>query len=268
MDADFGGKPFGLSHYLAIKSACCVNNPDKIIFHYKHEPSGEWWEKAKPLVTLKNIEPPLDIHGNLLFHPAHKADVVRLQALQEMGGIYLDIDSICVKPLDDFYAMNFAIGRQLIPPVYDGYGTFKKLARSITTRSFKPFEQASVGGLCNAVLLSERNSPFLDLWLDSYKTFRSKGHDSYWDEHSVKMPLELSKKNPGLLTELSPYCFHFPLWDDDGLSLLFEKKVTFENAYVHHLWESKSWDRYLSKLTVDSVLHEDCTYNCIARKFL
>lgn len=268
LDADFGGIPFGLAHYLAVKSAHCVNNPDTIFFHYTYEPQGYWWEKAKPLLTLNRIDPPTEIHGNTLYHPAHKADVVRLRMLQETGGIYLDIDTICIKPLHEFYTAQFAIGLQLAPPVYYGHGPLQKLMKSISLKSLKPFRQTCVHGLCNAVLLSEKNSPFTGLWLDSYKTFRSKGHDEYWDEHSVKVPLELSKKHPELLTRLGPYNFHFPLWDDEGLSLLFEKNITFENAYVHHLWERKSWDKHLSKLTVETILHQDCTYNRIARKYL
>ena len=33
---DFGGKPFNIIHYLAIKSAYDLNNPDSINFYYKY----------------------------------------------------------------------------------------------------------------------------------------------------------------------------------------------------------------------------------------
>ena len=46
---DFGGKPFNILHYLAIKSAYDLNKPDAMYFYYTYEPSGEYWDKAKPL---------------------------------------------------------------------------------------------------------------------------------------------------------------------------------------------------------------------------
>jgi len=265
---DIEGKTFGLTHYLAIKSCYCVNKPERIFFYYNHEPQGEWWEKAKPFLTLNRIDPPQEIFGNKLFHPAHQADVVRLQVLKEMGGIYLDIDTICIKPLHEFYSLNFAIGQQLDSSAYYGLGLFRKLLKCITSLTIAPFKPPRIHGLCNAVLLSEKDSPFINFWLDSYKTFRSQGRDDYWDEHSIKMPYELSKLHPNLLTKLSPYFFHFPLWDPEGLTLLFEKTISFNNAYVHHTWESNSWDKYLSKLTVETILNSDSTYNCIARQYL
>jgi len=37
---DFGGIPFSLVHYLAIKSACEVNRPEQINFYFRYEPKG------------------------------------------------------------------------------------------------------------------------------------------------------------------------------------------------------------------------------------
>ena len=37
---DFGGKPFSLVHYLAVKSAHEVNKPDMMHFYHKYEPTG------------------------------------------------------------------------------------------------------------------------------------------------------------------------------------------------------------------------------------
>ncbi|HEX5668150.1 MAG TPA: hypothetical protein VFX73_05050, partial [Chitinophagaceae bacterium] len=88
MKPDFGGKPFNMVHYLAVKSAAELNQPDRMYLHYQYEPTGEWFEKARPYLTLNKITAPDTIHGNKLFHVAHQADIVRLQMLQEHGGIY------------------------------------------------------------------------------------------------------------------------------------------------------------------------------------
>lgn len=264
MAPDFGGKPFSLVHYLSVKSAVELNKPAHAFFHYEYEPEGECWQKAKPLLTLNKIIAPVSYMGRPIYHVAHKADIVRLQALKETGGIYLDLDTISVRPMTELLNHSFAIGQELkakyIPKnwrqvIKYKLGWIKESAKNAT-------------GLCNAVLLSEKNSEFVNLWLDEYKTFRSKGRDKYWNEHSVQVPERLAALYPGSITKLSPYAFHYPLYDAAGLKSMFEEITEFPGAYLHHLWESFSWDNYLSQLTVDKIMNHNTTYNLIARKFL
>ncbi len=241
LSEDFGGKKFSLVHYLAIKSAREVNLPENIFLYYKYEPSGEWWEKARQIITLVKVEPPDEIFGNKLLHVAHKADIIRLQKLIEFGGIYLDLDTVCKKSFSPLLKHNFVIGKQ---------GKWRRM------------------GLCNAVMMSEKNSEFARLWLSEYKTFRSSGKDKYWAEHSVKVPLKLAKQNPDLL-HVEPYdSFHFPLYYSFELKKMFEKVCSYPNAYCHHLWEGGSWEKYLQNLTVQEIMSKDTTYNLIARNFL
>ena len=238
---DFGGKPFSLVHYLAVKSAYEVNKPEEINFYYTYEPAGEWWEKTKKLVTLKKVIPPDEIFGNKLYHVAHKADIIRLQYLKESGGIYLDLDTICRKPFQPLLDNKFVIGKQ---------GKWRNM------------------GLCNAVMMSEKDSEFTGIWMEEYRSFRSKGKDKYWAEHSVSVPLKLAKKNPELL-HIEPYnSFHFPLYYPLSLRNLFVNNKNYPKAYCHHLWEGGSWDMYLKDLTTDQILKKDTTYNLIARKYL
>lgn len=265
LSKDFGGKPFSFSHYMAIKSAMIVNNPSDIIFHYQYEPTGEYWDLIRNQVTLNKIEAPTEIHGNQLLHVAHKADIIRLNALYSTGGVYLDIDTISIKPLDEFRKFSFAIGQEVEPPIE--YTRMQKVKKMIKHRTFRPFK-VNVAGLCNAVMLAERGAPFIEHWLDSYKSFRSKGHDQYWGEHSVLVPYRLSKEYPELVKKISPFAFHYPIHDAAGLKLLFEKKASFPKAYVHHLWESASWDKYLQHLNFDVVNKYDTTYNLLARKYI
>jgi hypothetical protein len=266
MAADFGGKPFSLSHYLAIKSAITINKPDAVFMHYEFEPKGEWWEKAKPLVTLNKIKAPDSFMGRRLYHVAHKADVVRLQVLQEMGGIYLDMDTICVKPLNGLLKHSFIIGQEL-EPEYTPKNWRQKLKHAIKSK-FKTKKQNKINGLCNAVIGAEKNSEIIDMWLNSYSSFRSRGRDKYWNEHSVCIPKKLAEEFPDKITLLDPYAFHYPLYNKNGLQDMFEKSIDFPGAYLHHLWESFSWDTYLHNLTAKKIFERDTTYNCIARKHL
>lgn len=268
MDRQFSAKPFSLSHYLAVKSVMEVNTPGAVFFHYQYEPEGEWWEKLKQLAILKKVEAPQSFMGRPLYHAAHKADVIRLQALYEYGGIYLDLDTICVKPLSDLLSYRFVIGQELnLPHVPKNrrqeikLTVRKKLGLADKLLSPKP-------GLCNAVLLAEKNNEFISNWMEEYKSFRSKGRDKYWNEHSGKVPLKLIGRYPGMATLLSPYAFHYPLYNAAGMKSMFEEVTEFPESYLHHLWESFSWEPYLKNLTVKEIFEKDTTYNLIARRFL
>lgn len=264
MAPDFGGKPFSLVHYLSVKSAVDLNKPAAAYFHYQYEPEGEWWEKAKPFLTLNKIVAPDSFMGRPLYHVAHKADVVRLQVLKDNGGIYMDLDTISVKPLTELLQHSFLISQWLKTKYVP-----KNWRQQIKYRlGWIKENSTDVAVLCNVVLLSEKNNEFVNLWLNEYKTFRSKGRDKYWDEHSVQVPERIAAIYPEKITPLSPFVCNYPSFDAAGLKSIFEEVNTFPEAYIHHLWESFSWDRYLSKLTVDEIKDHDTTYSLIARKYL
>ena len=122
-------------------------------------------------------------------------------------------------------------------------------------------------GLCNAVILARSDSSFLLRWYESYKSFRSKGKDQLWSEHSVIIPGQLAKSFSKEIEVLGEEAFFYPSWDEQGLKDLFEEDRLYPNAYVHHLWESAAW-KYLSHISPQSVLSQDTTYNKIAGRFL
>jgi hypothetical protein len=268
LEKNADGKPFSLAHYLAIKSASEVNNPETILFHHQYEPEGECWQKAKPLLTLNKVEAPSKFMGRPIYHVAHKADVIRLQALRDTGGIYLDMDTICVKPITGLLSEKFVIGKELnLPYVPKNSRQRIKLAMKkklgLAKKLLSPEDN-----LCNAVLMSEKNSEFINLWINEYSSFRSKGRDKYWNEHSGRVPRRLAALHPELVSLQSPYAFHYPLYNEAGMRSMFEEVTEFPDAYLHHLWESFSWEKYLSRLTEKDIFERDTTYNCIARRFL
>lgn len=242
LEKDFGNKPFSLAHHLAIKSAFIVNKPDKIFFYYKYLPSGTWWDKTLEMIEPIKTSAPRQIFGNKLYHFAHKADLLRLLILLKFGGIYMDIDTISVKPLEPLYIHECVMAQEKF--------------------------SGTIVGLCNAVILASKNNTFLKYWLNSYKTFRSKGRDAYWNEHSVFAPLHISGLYPNLINILPENAFYYPSYTSENLQMLFEECRIFPHAYIHHLWESFSYDRYLAKLSIDYIKNVDTTYNLIARRFL
>ncbi|QNN24353.1 hypothetical protein HED60_19435 [Planctomycetales bacterium ZRK34] len=224
MSEDFGGKPWSYIHHLSVLSASVVNEPDEIMFWFEHEPEGEYWEMTKPLVTLMPIKAPQSIYGNPLLHPAHQADIVRLDALNAYGGVYLDADVICLRPFAELEHCGFFMGWQ---------GNY---------------------GLCNATMGGDADAPFVNRWLDSYETFRSHGRDRWWDEHSVRIPRRLAEQHPTEITAFDSYTFFNPLWGEiENIFKPCDKSYLTQSVTVH-LWETFSWP-WLSQL---ETIQDDC----------
>lgn len=222
---DFGGKPWSWVHHMAVVLAAAVNDPPAILFWHEHEPNGQWWEASRPYLTLRRIAAPREIFGRPLVHAAHRADVVRLLALIECGGVYIDSDVWCLKPFAGLRHAGFWMGRQ-----------------------------GGHYGLCNATMGGEAGSAFAKAWFESYRSFRSKGRDRYWDEHSVRLPLRLARGYRESVTVFPKDHFFHPLWGQ--LHKVFTPdrhgKQYLANSYSVHLWESVCW-HWLADLDADAI---------------
>jgi hypothetical protein len=239
---DFGGKPWSLVHYVCVKSAIRNIRPDEVRFYYQYEPSGPWWDQTKPLLTLVPITAPKEIFGRPLLHPAHQADVVRLEKLITSGGIYLDADVFVHSDFDALLDHHAILGREGIGPL---------------------------GGLANAVILAEPAAKFLTRWYEEYKRFRGKGRSEYWSEHSVQLPARLAAEHPDEITILPFTALYWPLWNNDHLEWIFDSTDDIPNnaTLANHLWESAAW-RYLEDLTPGDVRRINTNFHLWARPYL
>ena len=230
---DFGNKPFHLIHNIAIKSAHNIIKPDKIFLYCKYEPeNNKYWNEIKSIVEIVKVEPVSEIFGNQIEHCAHKTDILRLEKLIEIGGIYLDCDTICINSFDNLLNNNFVMGKQ------DDWG------------------------LCNAIMLSEKNSQFGRLWYDNYKTFDK----TKWDEHSVVLPKKLAEENPSFITILSTEKFFQP--NPANWKSIFNDFVDKSNDYAMHLWESMGWDEQHKFIDEEWIRNSNSTYAVYARKYI
>lgn len=231
---DFGGKPFSFAHWAAIRSAQ-IHNPDwETTVWVQHEPSGRYWEAIKPHITVKKIVAPDEVFGNPIPHPAHKCDWLRLSVLYENGGVYLDLDTITVKP-------------------------FASMVTEPATMVAE-FANDQLIGLCNAFVASVPGSQFIWEWMQKFKAFRSTGRDEHWNESAVKWPHEVWRKG-GDAVALMPQRFMIPDWTPQGIAAMFERDEQFPYADGHHLWESFSWEPYLSKYTPENYATFGNTYS-------
>jgi hypothetical protein len=227
---------FGYEHYLAVVAAAEHIRPTSIVFHHHHRPSGPWWERAAPLLALRQIELPREIFGRPLEHAAHRADVVRLKSLLAEGGIYLDMDVLALRSFDELLDSDVpALGLE------GAHGEH---------------------GLCNAVIVSPRDAPFLARWLDAYRTFDG----SQWAEHSVALPLRLARAAPGDVRQLEARAFFWPLWDDAALRrLLLYGEYDFARNYATHLWSQAARPYVLSAWSPRFVAAVPSSLNCRTR---
>jgi len=212
---DSGGKPFSLIHYLAIASCYKVNRPAVINMYCDREPSGVWWDRARHMLNVVLIQAPDEIFGNPLVHPAHKSDVLRLQILIEKGGIYLDVDVLCLRPFAPLRKYAMVLGEEL------------------------------GAGLCNAVVLAKPGAGFLKRWLAEYKTFSS----AEWNLHSVKTPARLAHQRPKEIHVLGYRRFFSPTCRREDLrAFFFHTGSQFcGDSFCVHLWESATWP-YVGRL--------------------
>jgi hypothetical protein len=244
LSSGFGEKKWSLVHHVCLKSAVERIKPTDVRFYCEHEPEGPWWDLSRKLVSIEKITAPQEIFGNPLTHVAHQADVVRLEKLLTMGGIYLDIDVLVHKDFADLLDYHAVMGEQHVG--------------------------GTVRGLCNAVILAEAQAPFLSRWLAAYRSFRSRGRDEYWDEHSVRVPYTLSRQFPDEITRLPSSAFFWPTFTQEDLALIFVSgtRIDMTNAYATHLWESLAWEPYLEDLTPGQVRAVDTNFHYWARPML
>ena len=132
---------------------------------------GNWCEKNSELwsrIHVLHLQVPTEIFGQKLnekWRFYHGSDFCRIRILMEYGGIYLDNDSFVIRSLNKYRKFECVVN-------WD--------------------ENQSIG---NQVIIAHKNSRFLQLWLDSYRFYRS----DLWYYNGGEKPAELLKQHPELI---------------------------------------------------------------------
>ena len=95
-------------NYFSIKSVIDIHNPTKIYFHYNKLPSGVLFDALKNKLDIKIIKTNSDIYN---FNVKY---ILIFKTLLDYGGIYIDIHSLCLKPLNEIRKYNFFISNKLL----------------------------------------------------------------------------------------------------------------------------------------------------------
>lgn len=170
----FKQENFSFVDAVCVLSAFKNHRPDKIMFHTDVDKFvGPYWEKIKNtpgiVYEIRNVTIPAKIFGqkfNKVFHLWHAGDITRIRILMQHGGIFLDNDIYVVQNLNKFRKFEMAIGWD----DNDCIGT--------------------------QVLIANKNSRFLKLWLESYREYYS---DRWYYNAGCKPTEELLYKRPELV---------------------------------------------------------------------
>lgn len=94
---------FTFTDYLMIRSAYFRLQSDEIYLHSNVPPlDSPLWELIRPMISeRKHLEPITEIYGRRVTGKAHVSDIARLRVLQEYGGMYMDIDSLSLRPFSE-----------------------------------------------------------------------------------------------------------------------------------------------------------------------
>lgn len=160
--------------FLSIVSAIKVQKPEQVLVHCDcKELSGHYWDliiylskKINVPVKVIYLAKPTHVFGQKLSSVYHSADVARIQILMNYGGIYLDTDTVVLKPLSEFLRYEVVIGW----PYSDNIG--------------------------NQIIIADKQARLLRLWLNGYKQYRP----FMWYYNAGQYPTdEVLAKNPSLV---------------------------------------------------------------------
>lgn len=246
--------PFSITQYLAIKSALDVIKANHVHLWMRNTPPQEnkWWsltlemgklrseERGWPtnssLITIHPTRDVTTVFGKEVDHHAHKADIIRLEALLTYGGIYLDMDVIAIKSFDELLEAPCTMGLEQLDTNKHPHG------------------------LGNAVIICHRASPWLTEWYNSYRKF----NNAEWAALSVHLPLKLARSYPHYVQSLNYDAFFRPVWSSTGMADLYvHNTYNLRHNYAVHLWGGGN--RYRNQDSFEQICALQTTWGRIAR---
>jgi len=260
-------EPLHLAFYLCLESCRRVNQPERMLFHYRHLPHGPWWERIAPHLELRRVDDaPAGFdparyretdEGRFIARAglsyAHEADFIRLDALLEDGGVYADMDSLFVRPYpDSLYRHQCVLGEE--PPSIGRHGILQP-------------------SLCNAVILAQPQARFIRRWRQA----SSAVFDGTWSRHSCQEAARLWADAPDDLHVAPQRQFYrFGVGRASFAALFEEDEPDLRGVCSIHLWSHLWWskertdfsDFHAGLLTEHYVREAGSTYARLARRFL
>lgn len=233
-----GGGEMDFLFYLCVLSLIYVAEVDRVYIHGDAPPTGHYWESIKSLDKLTVIyrETPKTIYQTPVNVLSHVTDVWRVDFMIKYGGIYVDTDTVFVRPLDrDIRA-------------YDAVGTYD------WTYWNHPFPDTINFG----VAIGKRNAKYWHLFQESMRWFK----DDDWAWNGLRQPYRIKERHPDLVLinpRLQVTCFEYkchPTWWPN-----------YHDENVHHLnsnslpnWRTDVYAFHWTLPTPPELLNEENLY--------
>ncbi|UUY05689.1 hypothetical protein LRS13_09265 [Svornostia abyssi] len=166
----------------------------------------ESWRQAHPAWDIRlwtDKDAPRPPAVALARNLAEAADIIRYAIMRDHGGVYVDTDVECLRPIDDLLAGVSAFAAYEVP-----------------------------GRLCNAVIGSVPGHPAFALACELVETTAGTGH--YPEATATLFLTRVLERFPDV-TLFGPERFYPYLWDEAR-----PRDVVFPDAYAVHHW-AKSW---------------------------
>ena len=168
-------------------------------------PIGAWWEFVRLRITnidLVQIDAPETIYGQPIRDATHQSDVMRIELLIHLGGLYLDLDVVLLKPLDELMGFNITQGSETPDRLGSGF------------------------------ILAAPNTTFLRIWHGQYRTF----NDNDWNGHSVIIPMRLAMQFKQFIN-IDWYHIQHPNWEERHWLYDSGKLWDWKSNYAIHMWQ-------------------------------
>ena len=207
-----GSRPFSFINALAVLAAAS-NHLDPIIMWCNEVPKNNPnFDRVRYLFEIRPIEAPEEIGGVPLTQIQYKADVLRLQILQKLGGIYLDTDTLLLKGLHPLMGPEMVLARE------------------------------SSDSLAMSPIICKPGADFINVWLDRIPKALEVGT---WAYHAVNLPVEISQYHACDIRpqhEFFPFDLRHNYLFDEGLADEHTKRMG--DPYALHVYETY-WAGYL-----------------------
>ena len=234
-------RPFSYINRIAVMAAADVQKPSRIIMWCNEEPMGnEHWDAVKHLFEFRRVSPPVSIGGEPLQYVQYQADVLRLWIIMQRGGIYIDTDSLLLRPLTPLMDEPFTLARE------------------------------SKDSIAMAPIIAEPEQLFPKLWLERLPAAL---RDDVWANHAVNLPHELCDEYSSFgLCDVRPQHEFFPL--DLKRNYLMEEKpdqieeslTRIGDAYAIHVYETY-WRDYIGAIGPEYMKTRDSLFTRLFGKY-
>ena len=230
----FSCHEYKISAYLTMLSALKHQKPELILLHTDCEPTGWYWRlfrtAAGKKLRIVRKTAPTSIFGNAVNTVEHRSDVARLHILLQVGGIYLDSDTLVMRSLDDLRRHDMVLG-----------------------------EESHIS-LANGAVLASKDSWFLKRWFQEYENF----DDKHWGISSTQTPMALWQLFPEEIHVVEVLMMR-PNWLK--FQMLHNGFFDWSRHYTVHL-TTRFMDEFDRKRTLTQFAVLNTSYGEVARKVL